>query len=174
MSTGACLPAGNARLTPPFLPRLVAGSAAVALATAAFPFLPAGGAALLCLVLGAAIALPGAAAAAVRRGHDLGRFAETGLVRRALRGGGLRVLCHGALGTALAALLLVRLSAGGPGVWLATGAALPAVLVAVPAAGLAAEQAALRLEEYLHREAFRAEIVAALEARRAAMLAALE
>ncbi|WP_209425371.1 hypothetical protein [Pararhodobacter sp. SW119] len=112
------------------LPALIA---AVALAAAVFRFLPAPAAALLCLALGFLMALPGAADAAVRRGHDLRRYTDASLLRRLRQGGVWRVLWPSALGTGLAALLLVRLAAGGPWVWLTTLAAVPAALLPMAA-----------------------------------------
>jgi hypothetical protein len=107
----------------------------VALAAAAIPRVPAPVAALVCLAVGATVAQPGMAAAAVRQGHALAAFAPGGLLRRWTGGGALRVLVHGAAGVALAALLLLHLATGGPAAWVAAAAAVPATLAA---AGLAA------------------------------------
>ncbi len=109
---------------------LLAAGLVLAGAAAALPHAPAWGAALLCGGLGLAMALPAASDAALRRGHELSRYAEGGVVRRLLAGPGLRVGRAVAVGTALSAVLLVRLAAGGAGVWVSAAlAALAAILV---------------------------------------------
>ncbi len=104
---------------------------AVALVAAALPFLPLPLVLPAWLALGLAMALPGAANAAVARGHGLGVLTTANPLHRLRRGAVLRVLVHGVFGIAAGAVLLVRLSAGGGTVWLATGAAGAAALVAL-------------------------------------------
>ncbi|MFN3643794.1 MAG: hypothetical protein ACK4TB_12840, partial [Gemmobacter sp.] len=107
------------------------GLGAVAAAAASFPFLPPAIAALACVLVGALVVGADAADAALRAGHARAVFAERGLVRRWTGGGALRVLAFGAFGTVLAALLLVRLAAGGPAVWAACAAAVPVTWAAL-------------------------------------------
>jgi hypothetical protein len=160
-------PAGTA--TMPVLARLLPTIAAVALAAAALRFAPAPAAALICVGLGCLIALPGAAEAAVRRGHDLRRHTEDSVLRRLRQGGAWRVLWRGALGTLLAALLLVRLSAGGPAVWLATLCAVPAVLLAMGAL----RRVSAREYAGVHRAAIQRRLALALAAGAVLLLSAL-
>ncbi len=149
--------------------RLLGAIAAVALAAAALRFLSAPAAALICAGMGLLVALPGAAEAAVRRGHDLRRYTEHSLLRRLRQGGAWRVLWRGALGAMLAALLLVRLSAGGPGVWLATVAAVPAVLLAMGALHAVAAREMVRV----HRAATQRRLAQGLAAAAVLVLSAL-
>jgi len=109
-------------------PGLPMAVVAVALAAAALPTLGAAAAAPVCVALGVVMALPGMAGAALRRAHALQRLTDDGVLRRLLAGALWRVTWRSVVGTVLAAVLLVRLEAGGWAVWMATAAAVPAVL----------------------------------------------
>ncbi len=128
MSEGLTAPAPSGAAAPVL--RLSAVALGLAVAAAVLPQVPASAAALLCGGLGLVLALPAAADAALRRGHSLSRYAEGSLARRVFAGPALRLGLAVAVGTGLAAVLLVRLSAGGAGVWaIAALAALASALV---------------------------------------------
>jgi hypothetical protein len=115
--------------------RATAAAAAVAAAALLLPGVPAAVAALLCLAIGAAIALPHAHRAAVARGHALTVLAAGGVLRRWTGGGFLRVAVCGAAGALAAAVLMLGLASGGPAAWIAAAAAIPATFAALALLG---------------------------------------
>jgi hypothetical protein len=103
--------------------RLVLAALGLVLGVALFARAPAAGAALVCALVGLALALPAAADAAVSAGHRLARYAPGSPLRALLGGPVLRVVLCATVGIALALVLLVRLSAGGAGVWMTAACA---------------------------------------------------
>lgn len=108
---------------------------AVALVAAALPFLALPVLLVAWVALGLLAALPGAANAAVRRGHGLRVLTRANPLHWLRRGAVLRVALHGALGLLAVAVLLVRLSAGGAGVWLGALAGVATVAAVMRAGG---------------------------------------
>jgi hypothetical protein len=109
----------------------VALMAAAVVGTAlVLPFLPIFVLIPLWLALGFAVAAPKAANAAVGRGHWLKRMNSHPL-RGVLQGGPLRVVVWGSVGIVAAAVLLVRLAAGGAPAWAGAAAAMLSVLAVV-------------------------------------------
>lgn len=109
-------------------PLFLFGAAALGLlwlATRVLPGLPDLAAAALVLLLGAAIALPDAWAAAVRRGHGLGMLAQGGRLRGLGGGAAPRVIVTLAAGSLAAFLLLIRLAEAGLWTWLLAASTLP-------------------------------------------------
>ncbi|MFN3938522.1 MAG: hypothetical protein ACK4KW_13210 [Gemmobacter sp.] len=134
------------------------------MAAALLPSVPAVPAAALCLIAGAAVALPEAVGAAVRRGHGLAVWRAGGTVRQVLGGGGMRVLLLWPLGTLAATVLLLRLGSGGPAVWLAAAAVVPVTLgtLALASRALRHEAAGLHGARAGRRVAAMAGVLAAL------------
>lgn len=125
------LRAASAPTVPAYLGRALVLLAVVGAAPVLFRTLPAEGAALICFILGLFVALPGLALAAVQRGLVLREHTGGSYLRQFRQSAVLRVVWRLAVGTGLAALLLIRLSGGDMVVWAVTLSAAPATLVAI-------------------------------------------
>ena len=125
------LRAASAPTVPAYLWRALVLLAVVGAAPVLFRTLPAEGAALICFILGLFVALPGLALAAVQRGLVLREHTGGSYLRQFRQSAVLRVVWRLAVGTGLAALLLIRLSGGDMVVWAVTLSAAPATLVAI-------------------------------------------
>jgi hypothetical protein len=125
---------------------------ALALAVRFLPALPDPVAVLLVVMLGLVVALPDAWAAAVRGGHRLMVLAPEGRLRALFAGAGLRVALAGGLGVVVAVLLVLRLMAAGPVLWLLSALALPLTWAALAALAprLSAEVAGLHALRLAH------------------------
>lgn len=116
---------------PAYLGRTLGLLAVLVVAPFLFRTLPAEAAALVCFALGLCIALPGLILAAVQRGLALRAHTGSSYLRLFRQSAVLRVVWRLAIGTGLAALLLIRLSGGDMVVWAITLSAMPATLGAV-------------------------------------------
>lgn len=128
------------------------------------PGLPDPLAAALVVVLGGLVALPGAWALAVRRGHGLGTFAAQGRLRPLLAGPVLRLALAATGGTLAAGLLLLRLVEAGPALWALAALVLPLTwaLMARLARWGRTEQVGLHARRLVHRTAMALSVGAAL------------
>jgi hypothetical protein len=118
--------------------RIAVAAVALAVAAGTWRHLPAGMAVAGCSALGLVLALPAAADRAVITGHRLSRIAAGNPLRDLLAGPVFRIGLAVVLGTGLASVLLVRLSAGGPGAWAVAALAGMAAVLALRGAADAA------------------------------------
>ncbi len=129
--------------------RLAVLIGAVATVAAALPYVPMAVLVPVWLALGLVAALPGAANAAIRRGHRLRVYTPGSLLHWLRRGAFLRITWHGLVGLMAVAVLLVRLAGSGAAFWLVCGlVAGVAVLVLRHGAGLSG-----RFYAPVHRDA---------------------